>query len=227
MTNFNLKKETAIIWLAYRISRNNQFEKVAQALIMALKHHNGFRLGGAPAAMHQLEMFHHLRTFDTVFGSEAEVFYTLAFLHDILEDGTINQQGKEQTTTFLNPLDIENVFGQRMCEYVTILSKKVNGVDNDLYSLDEVFSNNQYTAIVKLVDRHNNLSTMMGAFSHKNIIKYIKETKYEIIPRAEDARMMFRSYDNVINNLLISLKSQIQIIEMALERHDLFVKMGN
>ena len=141
------------------------------AMELAANYHTGTRKDGlTPEFSHQLTMVKYLKSFfeydDRSFTSDV---YSVAFLHDVLED---YPQSCDVVT-------LRSKFGLLVAESVYDLTRQ-SGQKNDRYY--KSIEQSEYSIIVKGADRLHNLSTMVDVFSKEKQRRYIKETEEYIIP---------------------------------------------
>lgn len=170
--------------------------EAVRALELGASHHTGQRNGGAPEFTHQLGIFNFLRGFHSELRNPTMV-YTLAFLHDVLEDPHAGQ-------VYLPPSVIGHLFGDEVERKVRALSKEMFGEKNPAYSLDLIFDDPD-TSVVKAADRLNNVTTMVGIFKPERLARYVKETKEEFIPRINSASTRFSDQFRVYLNIEVEL----------------------
>ena len=197
------------------------YKQVVKVMEFAMAHHNGKRNGGQPEFIHQIEIFHHLRSLHVYFGEHAPLIYTLAFLHDTIEDGQKQSDGSKKYVSFddiRNLLSDAPEFAEVVCAKLRMLSKEILGQKNPEYSLDVIFQD-FITAIVKLADRCNNISTMMGVFKRARAIRYVTETKDQFLPNAKLARRTFPEYECVFENVKMFMNAQLQLIDMMMPNY--------
>lgn len=199
-------------WLLGMVEHDEEYFKVITALEAAQGHHNGTRNGGAPAFIHQLEIFHNLRCFHKHINNPVNV-YTLSFLHDMLEDSNKDK-------AFITPADLEKWFGEEILVKTSLLSKQILGVDNPHYKLQNIFLDED-TSLVKAADRNNNVSSMVGVFKPERLKRYVDETMNEFIPNIKMARRLFPRQEAVYESIKRELLNQIELIN-HLEHEDDF-----
>lgn len=62
LNNFQKMLIAARYWLLGMAQHDGEYFNVLEALVFGLEHHDGKRNGGEPEFIHQLEIFHHVRT---------------------------------------------------------------------------------------------------------------------------------------------------------------------
>lgn len=203
ITKYEKLKIAARYWLLGAASMDPRYYKVIEALEFAADRHTGTRNGGDPEFIHQLGIFHHLRTMHEHIKNPIMV-YTLAFLHDVVEDKNVPLQ------------EIESLFGAEVARKLDLLSKEVLGVKKKDYSLDAVF-NDEDASLVKGADRINNVSSMIGVFKKERLVRYVNETRNEFLPRLKLARRKFAHQEPLYEAMKIELDNQLVLIERILD----------
>jgi (p)ppGpp synthase/HD superfamily hydrolase len=200
---------SARYWLLGMAEHDPEYFKVIEALEMGLEHHDGVRNGGDPEFVHQLGIFHYLRTLHKHIKNPKTV-YKLVFLHDALEDPNQN------TKAFITPQEIENAFGEVFLLKLKKMSKEILGQKNPEFSLDAVFEDED-TSVAKGGDRVDNVSSMIGVFKRARLERYVKETMEEFLPRLKKARRKFASQEAIYENIKMELVGTITLIGHILE----------
>ena len=203
LSNFEKMMISARYWLLGLAENDPRYYKVLEALEYGREHHDGQRNGGEPEFIHQLGIFHHLRTMHKHLRNPVTV-YILVFLHDTVEDKNVPL------------LEIEQIWGAEIARKLDLLSKEVLGVKKENYSLDPVFADED-CAVVKGGDRVNNVSSMVGVFKRARLERYVKETIDEFFPRLKVARRKFPDQEAVFENIKLELSNQLSLISHILE----------
>ena len=190
-------------WLQGIAEADPRYYKVLEALEYGRVRHQGQRNGGEPEFIHQLGIFHHLRTLHKHIRNPITV-YILVFLHDVVEDKNVPLQ------------EIEDKFGAEIARKLDLLSKEVLGVKKEGYSLDPVFEDED-ASVVKGGDRVNNVSSMVGVFKKARLIKYVNETEAEFFPRLKLARRKFPDQEAVFENIKLELSNQLRLISAIVD----------
>lgn len=202
LTKFDKLLISARYWLLGMAETDNRYFKVLDALEYGRERHTGKRNGGDPEFIHQLGIFHHLRTLHKHLRNPATV-YTLVFLHDVVEDKNVPL------------LDIERQWGKDVARKLDLLSKEVLGQKKVNYSLDPVFEDED-ASVVKGADRVNNISSAVGVFKRSRLERYFKETSEEFLPRLKQARRRFPDQEAVFENVKLELNNQLTLISKIL-----------
>jgi (p)ppGpp synthase/HD superfamily hydrolase len=203
LSSFDKLLIAARYWLLGMAENDTKYFKVLEAMEYGLEHHNGIRNGGAPEFIHQLGIFHHVRTLHKHIRNPVTV-YALVFLHDVVEDKNVPLQ------------EISDIWGVEFANKLDLLSKEVLGVKKVDYSLDPVFADVD-TSIVKCGDRVNNVSSMVGVFKKPRLERYVKETCDEFLPRIKAARHKFPDQVGVYENMKLELVNQLQLIQHIMD----------
>ena len=214
LTNFEKLRISARYWLLGMAEGDLEYFKVIEAMELGLEHHDGYRNGGDPEFVHQLGIFHYLRTMHKHI-KNPKIVYSLVFLHDALEDP--NQASKKAgKPRYIAPSDIADRFGDAFLAKLMKMSKEVLGIKNDHYSLDEIFADED-TSIAKGGDRVDNVTSMVGVFKRARLERYVKETAEEFLPRLKAARRKFASQEAVYENIKMELIGTISLINHIIE----------
>ena len=208
-TRFDKLLISARYWLLGMAEHDPEYFKVIEALEMGLEHHDGYRNGGDPEFIHQLGIFHYLRTLHKHIKNPKTV-YKLVFLHDALEDPN------QKTKAYITPQDIEDAFGEAFLLKLKKMSKEILGQKNPEFSLDAVFDDED-TSVAKGGDRVDNVSSMIGVFKRARLERYVKETMEEFLPRLKKARRKFASQEAIYENIKMELVGTITLIGHILE----------
>jgi len=213
LSKFEKLRIAARYWLLGMAETDRRYFKVLEAMEYGMAHHDGERNGGEPEFIHQLSIFHHLRTLHRHIRNPVTV-YILTFLHDAVEDPRTDKETKKKV--FISLDDIESRFGTEIMIKVRVLSKEIMGQPNEAYSLDMVFEDAD-TAVVKSGDRVNNVSSMIGVFKPARLERYVKETVEQFLDRIKLARRRFPDQEGVFENMKLELVNQLQLIKHIME----------
>ena len=198
---FHKLKLSARYWLLGMAETSPEYFKVIEAMEYCLDKHNGTRNGGAPEAIHQLGIFHTLRTLHRHIKNPV-VVYCAAFLHDIVEDKGVSIQ------------EIRIRFGDRIAEVVALLTKFDGYVLADY--LKAIFEDED-ASIVKFADRINNLGSAVGVFKYKRLLKYFNESTNDFMPAFKISRRKFPHQEAVYENFKLVMMNQLNMIDAVLE----------
>lgn len=196
---------SARYWLLGMAEHDPEYFAVIDAMEIGLEHHDGYRNGGDPEFIHQLGIFHYLRTMHKHIKNPKTV-YKLVFLHDALEDPN------QRTKKFISPDEIANQFGEVFLMKLKKMSKEILGQKNPEFSLDAVFDDED-TSVAKGGDRVDNVCSMVGVFKRERLERYVKETIGEFLPRLKASRRKFASQEAVFENIKHTLVNQLQLID--------------
>jgi (p)ppGpp synthase/HD superfamily hydrolase len=200
---------SARYWLLGLAENEPKYYKVLEAMELCLSHHDGVRNGGDPEAIHQLGIFHQIRTSHKHLRNP-DIVYILIFLHDAVEDEN------QKTKAFISLEEVEATFGPVIRDKVKKLSKNILGQKNEDYSLDVIFDDED-CSVAKGGDRCNNVSTMYGVFKPARLKKYVLETADEFFPRLKSARRKFPHQEAVYEAIKLSLVGQLTLIQHLME----------
>lgn len=199
-------------WLLGLAESDVEYYDVIKALEMGLEHHDGCRNGGDPEFVHQLGIFHYLRTMHKHI-KNPKVVYKLVFLHDALEDPN------QSTKKFITPEEIREAFGDAFLVKLKKMSKEILGQKNPDFSLDAVFDDED-TSIAKGGDRVDNVTSMVGVFKKARLERYTKETMEEFLPRLKNARRKFPSQEAIYENIKMELIGTLTLISHILDGYE-------
>jgi len=200
---------SAKYWLLGMAEHDSRYFQVLEIMEFCRNHHDGQRNGGDPEFLHQLAIFHSLRTQHKHLQNPAMV-YSLAFAHDLIEDAN------QKTKMWISPETLAKNWGEEFTRKVLKLSKKIAGKDNPEYSLDKIFEDVD-CGPVKGRDRVNNVSTMVGVFKESRLQRYVKETSEEFIPRIKAARKLFISQEAIYESIKLELINRLELINHIME----------
>jgi len=209
LNNFEKLRISARYWLLGMAEHDAGYFKVIEAMELGAAHHDGYRNGGDPEFIHQLGIFHYLRTMHKHL-RDAKTVYMLVFLHDALEDPN------QKTKAWITPEEISSRFGEEFLMKLKKMSKKILGQDNPEFSLDEVFADSD-TSVAKGGDRVNNVSSMIGVFKRPRLERYVKETMEEFFPRLKSARRAFPDQEAIYENIKLELTGTLTLIGHILD----------
>lgn len=205
LNKFEKLSISARYWLQGISKVDKRYYQPLEAMQMCLVHHDGERNGGQPESIHQLEIFHSLRTHHNNL-TNPWIVYTLAFLHDIIEDPN------KKTKKFISPADINQKFGPLIESKVLKLSKEILGQKNPNYSLTTIFEDED-AGPAKGADRVNNVGSMDGIFKLERLARYINETEDEFLHRLKLGSRLFPSQEPVYESQKQTLMSQLHLIK--------------
>lgn len=171
------------------------------ALLFATQKHEGqFRKGKerAPYIVHPLNMACHA----LALGITDDVIVATILLHDVCEDCGMKPEEL--------PVD-ETV--QRAVRYITF---EIRDGETKAQAKARYFHNikkNREASIAKIIDRCNNISSMVHGFSKKRMKAYIEETRTYILPLLRVVKSMYPEYDNQMFLLKYHICSVMGAIE--------------
>lgn len=110
-------------------------------------------------------------------GLDSDQLLTIALLHDVEEDCNVNTEALGFDASITQPVHL-------------LTKRKVPKTEKqkELQRYFEAIPTSKEATIVKLLDRKNNISTMVNAFSHEKMIEYIEETEKFCIPLLESIK---------------------------------------
>lgn len=209
LTKFDKLLISARYWLLGMAENDHDYFKVIEALELGLTHHDGYRNGGDPEFIHQLQIFHYLRTMHKHIRNP-KIVYSLVFLHDALEDAN------QKTKKFITPEEVREQFGEVILAKLRLMSKDILGQKNPDYSLDAIFEDED-TSVAKGGDRVDNVTSMVGVFKRPRLERYVKETAEEFLPRLKAARRKFPAQEAIYENIKMELVGTLTLISHILD----------
>lgn len=212
LTKYEKLLIAARYWLLGMAQQDPAYFKVLEALEYGCEHHNGKRNGGEPEFIHQLSIFHHVRTLHKHIRNPV-IVYILIFLHDAVEDPN------KETGKMVSLEEIQQIWGTVIAEKLRKLSKEILGQKNPDYNLDTIFDDED-CAVVKGGDRCNNVATMYGVFKPHRLERYVKETVEEFLDRIKRARRRFPDQEGVFENFKLELVNQLTLIQHLMEKDE-------
>lgn len=165
--------------------------------IAEIAHENQTRKDGDPYILHPVRVAStlvNLKIYD-------DATIAAAILHDVVEDCPDFSMASLQERFEIDP---------EVMNYVTILTKTDIMTDDEYY---RIISKKMATTLIKISDRHHNLSTMVGAFSIEKILSYIQETKDFVFPLCKFGANYYTEYTDQIYTMKDHMKEMIYIIE--------------
>ena len=108
LSKFEKLRIAARYWLLGMAQSDPAYFKVVEAMEYGLEHHTGTRNGGEPEFIHQLGIFHQVRTLHKHIRNPS-IVYTLIFLHDAIEDPRTDKDTNEKHYVSLE--DVEKRWG--------------------------------------------------------------------------------------------------------------------
>ncbi len=172
-------------------------QQTSKVLPFARKLHEGqTRKGkdGVPYIYHPLMIACHA----LALGLDDDDLVSAALLHDVCEDCDVA----------ISNLPVNEVTK----EAIALLTKdKTKQQTEEAYY--EAIGKNSIAAMVKLMDRCNNISGMAAGFSKKKISEYIKETEQYVFPLMQKAKSEYPQYSNQIFILKYHMRSVMEALK--------------
>ena len=136
-------------------------------------------------------------------GIKDDVVLATALLHDVCEDCKIA------------PEDLP--FSEPVKRSVALLTKtEKNHTDEYMRHYYGAIANDPVAALVKIIDRCNNVSSMIMGFSKDKVIEYINETETYVYPLIETVKKQYRQYYDQVFLLNYQIMSVIESLKGAL-----------
>ena len=214
---------SARYWLLGMAEHDPEYHKVLEVMEYGLDHHNGFRNGGDPEFIHQLQIFHWVRLFHKSI-KNPKLVYMLIFLHDAVEDPQktkyVNDKGEDATRVkYVSLEEVAQRWGSTLANKLRLISKEIMGVANPDYSLDTIFADEDLS-VVKAGDRVDNVSTMFGVFKPARLERYVKETVEQFLDRIKAARRKFPHQEAIFEAAKSDLVNQLVLINHITSLND-------
>ena len=146
-----------------------KLKNTLKAVDYAIKAHKGqFRKNSeVPYIYHPLSMACHC----LAMGIHDDSIVAACLLHDVLEDTGLTRE------------DLQEVFDSETVDLVVLLTKKEEGdCEAVLKRYFKAIAKDPKAALIKCLDRCNNLTTMAYGMSRAKIYRYIKETELYVLP---------------------------------------------
>lgn len=197
------KYDKLFISLKYYLLGRKYFTAL-KALDFAKRHHKGMRKDGVtPELQHQVEIALFLTTLKDL--QDEQLTLTCALLHDVVEDYDISVE------------EITSLFGKEVADHVWILSKEYRGEKVPPEQYFPAIGRNPIASLVKGADRINNVQSMHGVFTVDKQRAYVSEVKTYFLPMLKEAKYLFPEQSAAYFNIMHMLKSQVELVEAALE----------
>ena len=168
-------------------AEDDQLEQTLKAADYAVRMHEGqlrktsrFTDDHIPYIIHPFIMACHAHAL----GIRDDNVLASALLHDVCEDCGVM------------PEDLP--FSSEVREAVRLLTRSKNETAKERSEYYERIAGNETAAIVKVLDRCNNVSTMMLSFPEEKLISYIEETETYILPLLDHIKHAYPSYYDAV-----------------------------
>ncbi len=174
-----------------------------RALVMMEQCHRGqYRKGKdkIPYINHPLSMACHA----LALGIKEDAMLAAVLLHDVVEDCGVKAEEldtSEEVKEAVSLLTFVQRTGQSREEAKAVYFKRLSG--------------NRLALMVKLLDRCNNISSMVTGFDKAKMISYIKETETMVFPLLEEVTR-YPEYQNASFLLKYQMKSVMETIKRLL-----------
>ena len=138
-------------------------------------------------------------------GMDSDDLIATALLHDVCEDCGVKPE--------------ELPVSDKVKEAVGLLTKD-ESYDSHVYECKENYyraiSKNPLAAMVKILDRCNNVSGMAGGFTRKRMMEYIEETEEWFLPLITHAKKVYPEYTKPLFAMEYHILSVIETIKCLL-----------
>jgi GTP pyrophosphokinase len=165
------------------------------------KHSDQKRNGGEPYIVHPLSMV----CMAIAMGIKDDVVLASIMLHDVVEDCGVELKDL--------PVSCEV---REVVNLLTFKMKKGRDKKTEKRLYFDAISTNGSAMLVKLIDRCNNISTMAGVFKKDRLLRYIEETKTEVLPLYQLCKEMHPEYSNALYLLKFQIESILYSIENSI-----------
>ena len=183
--------------------KGRNYHKALEAFDFAKKYHTGLRKDGLiPEFQHQIEICLFITTLKELRDEESTLI--AALLHDVREDYNIENSV------------IEEKFGKVVADSVEKLTKEFKGIKKDTQDYFNKVALCPIASIVKLADRINNVSSMVGVFTIKKQEDYLFEIKEYFLPMLKKVRGTFPDQSQSYYGMNTFLKNMSVTIEAVL-----------
>ena len=172
------------------IAELNGMTETYKALYYIRDKHSGqfrkklkFSTARIPYIIHPLMMACHALSM----GINDDALITVILLHDVCEDCGVAPE--------------ELPFSEDVAEAVRLLTKTAHpGKDRDTYTAEyyDAIGGNKMSAVAKILDRCNNISTMAQSFDNRRLAEYITETEQYVYPLLTAVKRNWPEYNNVV-----------------------------
>ena len=183
----------------------NSLSQTLAALPFAAARHGGqYRDSkeNVPYIVHPMQIAFHA----IALGLVEDDLLAVCLLHDVCEDCGVSY--------------IELPAGERVMKAVKLLTKEWDHdskTDEDEQRYYDDIASDPTAAMVKLLDRCNNVSSMASAFSKKRIEKYVNETERFYIPLIRSMLNDYPQYRNQIMAVSYQIGSIMAVYERMLK----------
>lgn len=175
------------------------------------KTHIGVRKDGVtPEFQHQIEICLFIITLKEV--KDEENTLIAALLHDIREDYHLEHSY------------IEGKFGKIAADAIEKLTKEFKGIKKDTQDYFNKIAECPIASLVKIADRINNISSMVGVFSIKKQEDYLFEIKEYFLPMIKVVRNRFPEQSLSYYGMNTFLKNMSHTIQAVLKAENLLIK---
>ena len=188
-------------------AENEHLDQTAKAAAFARKMHEGqlrktsrFSSEPIPYIVHPFIMTCHAHAL----GIRDDNVLVAVLLHDVCEDCGVK------------PEDMP--FSEEVKTAVSLLTRKKNETAEDHREYYERIAKNEIAAIAKVLDRCNNLSTMMLSFSKEKLADYIDETETYIFPLLDHIKHACPAYYDAVFVIKYQILAVTETCKAALLR---------
>ncbi len=181
-------------------AKGHSLFELLKAINAATKLHEGqIRNNGEPFIIHPTRVTSHLVSL----GIHDDIMLASAILHDVVEDCGVTIQ----------TLMLDYGIDPATIAVVKLLTKYDAISDEHYY---QEISKDQRALLIKISDRCNNVSTMVGAFTNLKVVDYIKETESHIVPLCKHGTRFYPEYSDKIFVMKYHIESVMNAVKLLI-----------
>jgi hypothetical protein len=205
------REKTALKY--YLIGRN--FSKAIKALGFVeriefrLKEEERFRKDKVtPSLHHQLRIALSVTQLCDLTPEQEELVIIAALLHDIMEDHGVSSE------------ELISWFGKEVADIIWKLTKKFAGTHKSKEEYARDLAICCIAALVKGLDRLDNLCNMIGVFTIPKMVQYTDEAEKVFLPMLKTASKLYPELMRTFTGVSQQMKRQIKITQQYIKMHD-------
>jgi len=185
-------------------ARARQMQNTLKALRIMEKYHEGAYRKGAekvPYIIHPLMISCHAFALDIA----DDILIPACLLHDVLEDTDATEKDLEMPVEVIEAVKL-----------VSFDDSIADSKDNAKEIYYKKIGENRVAAMVKLLDRCNNISTMATGFTRVKMADYIDETEKYVMPLLDKVKYEYDEYYNATFLLKYQMLSVLETLKRTL-----------
>lgn len=186
-------------------AKTENLSQTAEALPLVKMYHAGQKRAGkdkVPYISHPLMMACHAHALGI---GQDDILATIMY-HDVCEDCDVK----------LEDLPVNDVVREAV-DCLTFRKREDETREEAKKRYYDRIAGNKIAAIVKIIDRCNNVSTMATGFSKERMAKYICETEEYVIPLINIVKHQYREWYNVSYLLKYQILSVLESLKRTIE----------